>query len=551
MNWRAISWWDMPGPSRFVEKVAERAAGHPSGVTGVLLPDPRPAGLVDAIVGQIEANSSILVTKIDAASGLRGRSPTTLLAGSVGVVARVRTVEDFLAAPEMAGRIFVLDGIPPEDWESWAFFLRFLRTERTRKGRLLAPGLLVLPPVGTPPDEIRAATGPELRYLAAVSRLDTELYAERACAWPDDSLVSRTRVSVIVELSGWDPSMIKALADMDIEDQIDPRSRLTRLRDVGKVGIPSWSNGQVDRWDGAPFVHTACLLGNGRDLDARLWRAHVRTVFPFLNHVRRAFASRYNQLLSSRLPITKNFHTQVVTYSEPHQLELYDITELLRDHVSAKELSLLEACKALRRKMAHSEPGSALRIVHASELWEEMCDDFQFDYRGWDWPRCGQRLTLVVGPSGAGKSRWAERNRDPSDVFSSDLISERLYGRMHMAGDQAPIIRELHQLVVARVASGKSAVMDAPNIRRDDRLSNATVVPPDMQIEYVVIDRPMEQKEATAGWRLEKVGLLSEHAAIFADGLTDILSGDGLPNVRVLDLRIDDSNLDGSMDQGS
>lgn len=541
-DWGAVEWWDMPGPARFVEKVAEHAVGHASGVTSLLLPNPRPAGLVEAVLARIKANSAILVTKIDAASGLRGRSPTTLLANSVGVVARVRTVEDFLDSPEMAGRIFVLDGIPPEDWESWAFFLRFFRTERTRKGSLLRPALLILPPVDTPPDEIRAATGTEFRYLGAVSRLDTELYAERTCAWPDDSLLSRTRVSVIVELSGWDPSMVRALADMEIEDQLDPRTRLSRLQGIGLAEIPSWSNGRVDQWDGAPFVHTACLLRSEHDLAARLWRAHVRTVFPFLNHVRRSFAARYDSLLRSQLPITKTFHTRVITYEQPHQLELHDVTELLKGYVSSREISLLEMCKTLRRQMAHSEPGSAVRIVRASELWDEICDDFQSECNGWDWPRCGQRLILVVGPSGAGKSRWAERNREPSEVFSSDRIREQIYGKMNTAGDPRPVFRELRRLVMARVASGKSAVIDATNIARDDRLANVRLMPQDMYVDYVVIDRPMSEKHKAAELWPDSCDFLVESSILFANNLPDILAGDNLYNVNVIDLRQTDES---------
>lgn len=255
--------------------------------------------------------------------------------------------------------------------------------------------------------------------------------------------------------------------------------------------------------------------------------------------VRRAFAARYERVLRARLPISKTFHARTITYSEPHQLELHDLTELLRDVVGHREVAFLEDCKALRRQMAHAEPGSAYRIARASAFWEEMCDDFQFDCVAWDWPRCGQRLTLVIGPSGAGKSRWAERNRDPSEVFSSDRIRERLYGRLDMAGDQAPVFTELRRQVVARVASGKSAVIDATNIRRVDRLANVSLMPGDMAVEYVVIDRPMHQKEATVGWRAEKPGLLAEHARLFSDALDDILAGDGLANVNVIDLRHD------------
>jgi hypothetical protein len=63
-------------------------------------------------------------------------------------------------------------------------------------------------------------------------------------------------------------------------------------------------------------------------------------------------------------------------------------------------------------------------------------------------------------------------------------------------------------------------------------------------VHYVVIDRPMEDKRRNAGWRAEIVGkdgapfdLISKHDQMFRSQLKDILAGDGLPNVVVVDMR--------------
>jgi AAA domain len=85
-------------------------------------------------------------------------------------------------------------------------------------------------------------------------------------------------------------------------------------------------------------------------------------------------------------------------------------------------MSALADSYALRMAMAHMDPGDAWRIVRASTLWDRLEPDFPAASTGWDWPRCGQRLVLMVGPSGAGKSTYAAEHYDRGDVVSSDAI---------------------------------------------------------------------------------------------------------------------------------
>ncbi|MGO4740762.1 AAA family ATPase [Bosea sp. 2KB_26] len=538
MDWRRVDWWDMPGPSRFVDKAADLVIGSSAGVIGLALPDPRPAGLLDALASRTEHRLGGPVARVDAQVGLRGRSAATLLAASAGVVARIRTVEDFVKSAELAGQVFLVDGIGHDDWDAWAIFLTLLKAERSRAQSLLAPCVLVALPPSFPMGEYRSAFGSTLTWQGVVSRIDTEIFAERECAWPDDDLLARTAVSVVVELSGWDPSMVRSLSRLPVEDQIDPREHLLSVDDIVAGKTPSWSNGLVDRWDGMTFPHTLCLRGKAAiKLDERIWRAHVRTVFPFLDRIRRAFAAKYERRIYADLPLVKTFHARQIVYEHPDALELHDINEVLRHDLPRDEATLLGICKHLRRQMAHAEPGDARRIRAASELWEELASKFPERAHAWDWPRCGQRLVLLVGPSGAGKSHWAVRNHDPNEIVSSDSIRERLFGGLMMTGDQAEVFATLRYEASVRLGAGKSAVIDATNIKREDRLLNASLMPPDMSVEYVIIDRSMEEKQASAGWRLERPGLLSGHAEIFARELADILSGDGRDNVTVRDLR--------------
>lgn len=52
------------------------------------------------------------------------------------------------------------------------------------------------------------------------------------------------------------------------------------------------------------------------------------------------------------------------------------------------------------------------------------------------------------------------------------------------------------------------------------------------------LDRPMEEKRRDAGWRAElSFDLLAKHDQTFRSQIGDILAGDGLPNITVVDLR--------------
>jgi predicted kinase len=85
--------------------------------------------------------------------------------------------------------------------------------------------------------------------------------------------------------------------------------------------------------------------------------------------------------------------------------------------------------------------------------------------------------------------------------------------------------------------SGEDVILDATNIKTADRKRIATSVPPDCGIEYVVIDRPLADKMRTRGERAES--LVEEHHQTFNASITECLDGDGLPNVRLIDLRLD------------
>lgn len=150
-------------------------------------------------------------------------------------------------------------------------------------------------------------------------------------------------------------------------------------------------------------------------------------------------------------------------------------------------------------------------------------------------------LVLLVGPSGAGKSTHAAKLYPPRWIISSDALREDYCGSIQDQSRNDDVFAALHRIVKTRLDCGLPTVVDATNLRRRDRLSLVALCPPGTRAEYTVIDRPLVDKLATAGWRasviVKGVPLVEAHHDRMRSSLKDILAGDGLPNVSVRDLR--------------
>lgn len=152
------------------------------------------------------------------------------------------------------------------------------------------------------------------------------------------------------------------------------------------------------------------------------------------------------------------------------------------------------------------------------------------------------RLILLVGPSGAGKSTHAYRMGYTDDqIVSSDAIRQTLCGDFRDQSKNQQVFAALHAIVKTRLDFGLRTVVDATNIRTADRRAFLEIAAKDAEIHYHVIDRPLNEKLETGGWRLEVenkgVGLIEKHHQTFQSNIKDIMNGDGDPRVTVKDYR--------------
>lgn len=165
--------------------------------------------------------------------------------------------------------------------------------------------------------------------------------------------------------------------------------------------------------------------------------------------------------------------------------------------------------------------------------------------RDWDEraPIASGLLTIMVGPSGAGKSTWLRSSAamdlgiKPSHIISSDQVREDLCGDFKDQTRNEEVFKALHAIVKARIANSLPCVVDSTALRDKDR-KGLVALASDGPTRYIIIDRSMEDKYRDAGWRAELgFDLIKRHADTFNSNLRNILAGDNLSNVTVLDLR--------------
>ncbi|WP_165356523.1 AAA family ATPase [Sphingosinicella sp. BN140058] len=145
-------------------------------------------------------------------------------------------------------------------------------------------------------------------------------------------------------------------------------------------------------------------------------------------------------------------------------------------------------------------------------------------------------LHLLVGPCGAGKSTYAAKTYQPHDIVSTDALRLQLYGNLGHAPEALRRVWKLaHGLLRARLDAGVFTVLDATNLRAEDRLRVLDALPRGVFARYVIIDRDLGEKLRDRDWRSEDL-VMKQHRLFRAEE-RNILLGDAHPWVQVQDRR--------------
>lgn len=160
-------------------------------------------------------------------------------------------------------------------------------------------------------------------------------------------------------------------------------------------------------------------------------------------------------------------------------------------------------------------------------------------------------LVMLIGPTGAGKSTWAAKHFKKDEIISSDDVRIELGEARGLSRDNlAELFRSVWNLeeekakqeyqnrVAFSLRAGKRVVAEATHLRWKDRLSVADLArSAGVAVTYVILNRPLEDKLETAGWRIEIPGLIERQHQMFYDSEAEILAGDGRQDVSIMDTR--------------
>ncbi len=141
-------------------------------------------------------------------------------------------------------------------------------------------------------------------------------------------------------------------------------------------------------------------------------------------------------------------------------------------------------------------------------------------------------LVLMVGPSGAGKSTVIASHFEEYEVVSSDAIREELVGDFQRQDLNPLVFQILHDRVRTKLSIGERVVVDATHLRKADRKS-VTDIGKEFGVPmfYVVVQRELDEKLATQGWRGSVPGLVERHDETFRNNEREIMMGDHIATV--------------------
>ena len=159
----------------------------------------------------------------------------------------------------------------------------------------------------------------------------------------------------------------------------------------------------------------------------------------------------------------------------------------------------------------------------------------------------GKVLLVLVGPSGSGKSTFSQ-NFNPREIVSSDAIRQELLGDIRRQDRAAEVFAEYHHRIRTKLRFGMRVIADATQLRDRDRKAVAMIGKEEnAKVIYIVINRSVEEKTETGGWRndirVKGMSLIEKHEDIFNSNEKRILNGDHDHADMVIDTRVDEFDI--------
>jgi hypothetical protein len=365
-------WWQLPGPSGFLRRVAQDLSGGKNVL--LALPALVPEGLREALAGQVRRNDLLTWREVPARLGDGGLA---LLVErlheqfappeSPGAILSAATLAN---APSFVGMVVWVEGMDQGVWPVWREFIS--QYQHACNGRAeWSRGLFCVPLAGS----LAVEAAPDValtvrRWRGVVGPLDLSLdLARQMDGRPENPLHRKLRLALALELAGPDAVLARELARLELLTLIEPTETLAQV--AARRGWtadgrekPAWEAGMVDDFDGAEWVHAAVEARQG-DVAAvrrRVWRAEVGVLYPFLEEQRLRLVPQVRPYL--RLPV----ETSYGTVRDAADLELGQLVHFLHGRKVPQPLwRVLTRLRDMRHELAHLRPVPA-ECLFAEEI---------------------------------------------------------------------------------------------------------------------------------------------------------------------------------------
>jgi hypothetical protein len=163
-----------------------------------------------------------------------------------------------------------------------------------------------------------------------------------------DSLPTRIKAAVAVEVGAWDLGLTERLLDLPMKEALRPDlcpERWVEADDHGGLQ-------RLDSWGGEPTRHAAWLAHNDKDsLKKRIWRGQLGVLFPWIEERRREVIARYRPFLRA----TER------TMPEVEMLDWGPISIQLSNSAKGSP-NAVQSARFIRNELAHGRPVSWLTI---------------------------------------------------------------------------------------------------------------------------------------------------------------------------------------------
>lgn len=353
-----LSWWDIPGPCRFVWRVENNLRDRVNVIAAL------PVGLGREWFDFFRRRWADDQERMDVLRvGAETTSPLDKLCGAftthpIGTM----TIGSLVQEAGFRGRTVgvVLDGTEP--LQEWIEFLVAYERE-CRLIDMLDRTVLLLATDGVSP---RLLPSPETHlrihiYEGYARPHDCYMYAwtllgvEEKQAWRTE-----LKMALCAQLAQWDPRLCEALSDRDIRYILQPMSSVFTLpvgQDVNASADPDegWAMGILQRRDGQVIYHSGWVVRDttSKEFQRRVWAAQVQVLFPLIEQVRRQAIERYGSRI--RLPILLGDGEHV---NDPYELEIAMVRRIVSrmSGVPRAVLRRLDQAWEFRNSLAHLQP---------------------------------------------------------------------------------------------------------------------------------------------------------------------------------------------------